>query len=55
MSSLGWTGSRHTEFPLIVIVGGLLPTHGIMFVLCFKTISMTLYIEPWMTLGGMDS
>ena len=36
MSSLGRTGLRHIKSSLIVIVGGLLPTHWMVFVLCFK-------------------
>ena len=49
MSSLGWTSLRHIESSLIVIVGGLLPTHGMVLVLCFKGISMTLDLKPCTT------
>ena len=38
-----------------VIIGGLLPTHWMVLVLCFKGISMTLYLEPCKTLGGTGS
>ena len=55
MSSLGWTSRRHINSSLIVIVGGFMPTHGMVFVLCFKGISMTLYPEPCITLGGTGS
>ena len=55
MLSLGSISWQHTESSLIVIVGGLLPTHQMMFVLCFRGISMVLSLKPCMILGGTDS
>ena len=55
MSSLGWTGWRRTESSLIVIVGGLLPTHRMIFELCFKGISTMLYPKSCTTLDGTGS
>ena len=40
---------------IIVIVGGLLPTHRMMVVLCFKGISTILYPKPFMTLDSTGS
>ena len=34
-------------------LGGLLLSHKMVFVLCFKGVSMILYPKPCMTLGGI--
>ena len=44
---------QHTKSSLIVIVGGLLPTHRMMLVLCLRGISMKLYPKSCTTLDGM--
>ena len=55
MLSLGRIGWRITESSLIMIVGGLLLTHKMMLVLCFKGISTMLCPKPCKILGGIDS
>ena len=55
MSSLGWIGRRHTKSSLTVIVGGLLPTHRIMYALCFMGISTMLYPKSCTTLDSTSS
>ena len=40
---------------MIVIIGGLFPTHRIMFVLCFRGISTMLCLKPSTILDGMGS
>ena len=55
MSSLGWIGLPHTKSSLIVIVGGLLPMHQMMFVLCFRGISKMLCPKPCTILDGKRS
>ena len=52
MSSLGWIGWRHTVSSLIVIVGGLLLAHKMMFVLCLRGRSTMLYPKSFTILDG---
>ena len=49
---LGMDWSTTHRVVMIVIVGGLLPTHRTMFVLCFRWISTTLYPEVCRILYG---
>ena len=52
---LGMDWLMYTESSLTVIVGGLPPTHWMMFMLCFIGIIMMLYPKTCITLYGMGS